>query len=149
MVPPSILWSRKGTSELRAGARQSWGVGWRACKSCCCSGSQVTRLSWCQQLCAVRRSCVKQRMGVEREGGPESQKGRMDSAAWYVLNDGASCCDFQKFAWCKWRALNLLSGWGRLFPVCVSGYRRVYLEKPTCSLNLIVQQNKILGNLVG
>lgn len=98
------------------------------------------RAGW-QQLYAVRRSCVR---GEKGEGGPKSPKGRMYSAAWYVLNAGASSCDCPKWAWCEWWSLNLLGGWEeRLFPICASVCRRVWLEKRTCSLSLIAKYREI------
>lgn len=114
-------------STTRYSAEQKgdlWNQKWsKAVVGCQIEGLQLMLMQWQSShwaklvtgaLCSQKELCkVENRVGGEGEGGPKSQKGRTYSAAWYVLNIWASCCDFQKLAWCKWWSLNLLAGWGR------------------------------------
>ena len=78
---------------------------------CQIEGSQLLLLQWqsshwAKLVAAALRGqeelCKAEKVGGGKgEGGPKSQKRRTYSAAWYVLNIGSSCCDFQKLAWCK------------------------------------------------
>lgn len=79
--------------------------------------------------------------GEQGERGPKSETGRVCHAPWCVVSTGDACCD-SEVRMAEMMGIELACGQGRLFPVCVSVYRRVYLKKGTCLVNLTVQQIK-------